>query len=112
MSRIGTYVREDAKVRPLKITVETEEEQQKVMENLKNLKGKQDYKGISIKEDYTISERQPIREYVEQAKALMILRKLKVNHSVQSERDTKKRAVCQEVYHTERKQHRPKISKN
>ena len=77
VSRIGTYGREDAKVRPLKITMETEEEQQKVMENLKNLKDKQDYKGISIKEDYTISERQLIREYVEQAKTLNALEKAK-----------------------------------
>ena len=93
VSRIGTYDREDAKVRPLKITVETEEEQQKVMENLKNLKGKQDYKGISIKEDYTISERQLIREYVEQAKALNALEKAKKSTTVYKVRGTPKNGL-------------------
>ena len=93
VSRIGTYDREDAKVRPLKITVETEEEQQKVMENIKNLKGKQDYKGISIKEDYTISERQLIREYVEQAKALNALEKAKKSTTVYKVRGTPKNGL-------------------
>ena len=73
VSRIGEYNREGTKIRPLKITVDTEEQKEKIMRNLSNLKGNNDYGGISIKEDYTINERMLIREYVEQAKALNAL---------------------------------------
>ena len=73
VSRIGEYNREGTKIRPLKITVDTEEQKEKIMRNLSNLKGNDDYGGISIKEDYTINERMLIREYVEQAKALNAL---------------------------------------
>ena len=70
---MGNTTVEGTKVRPLKITVDTEEQKEKIMRNLSNLKGNDDYGGISIKEDYTINERMLIREYVEQAKALNAL---------------------------------------
>ena len=82
ISRIGEYNREASKDRPMKITVDTEEEQQKIMTNLKNLKGNEEYRGISIKEDYTLNERQLIRVYVEQAKALNALEKAKKTTTV------------------------------
>ena len=38
------------------------------MSNLFNLKGKNMYKGISVTEDYTISERQMIKNFTSKAK--------------------------------------------
>ena len=73
VNRIGEYNREGTKIRPLKITVDTEEQKEKILRNLSNLKGNSDYVGISIKEDYTINKRMLIRDYVEQAKALNAL---------------------------------------
>ena len=67
VERIGDHSIE--KTRPIKLVFHTEEDQQKVLSNLKNLKGNTKYKGISIKEDYTIGERQLIKEFVAQAKA-------------------------------------------
>lgn len=91
--RIGIYNSDDTKVRPLKITLETEEEKEKIMNNLKNLKGNQEYKGISIKEDYTISERQLIKEYLEQAKALNALEKANKSTTIYRVRGTPKNGL-------------------
>ena len=66
VSRIGRQ--DNSKKRPIKIVFNSSEDREKVMENLKNLKGKDQYKGISITEDYTISERQMIREFTSLAK--------------------------------------------
>ena len=46
-----------------------ERDKDRVMECLKNLKGKEKYNGISITEDHTTKERDTIREFVEKAKA-------------------------------------------
>ena len=54
--------------RPIKLTFNNEEDQQKVFSNLRSLKGKTSYKGISVKEDYTYNERLLIREFAEQAR--------------------------------------------
>ena len=43
-------------------------EKNKFMQNLKNLKGKEQFKGISIRDDYTIAERNIIKEFVIKAK--------------------------------------------
>ena len=93
LSRIGTYNVDDTRIRPLKITVDTEEEQEKIMENLQNLKGNQEYKGISIKEDYTLNERQLIKEYVDQAKALNALESAKKSTIVYKVRGTPKNGL-------------------
>lgn len=69
VERLGADSVMSDKIRPLKLAFQTTEEQQKVLNNLSNLKGKEKYKGISIKEDYTFNERQLIKEYVNQAKA-------------------------------------------
>ena len=38
------------------------------MDNLKNLRGKTDFAGISITDDYTLSERKMIRDFARKAK--------------------------------------------
>ena len=67
--RLGSNDKIGERGRPLKIEFNSEEEQQKVFHNLRNLKGKTLYKGISIREDYTYSERCLIKNFIEQAKA-------------------------------------------
>ena len=66
VDRIGQVTQ--GRKRPLKMVLNNEEDQQKVLHNLTNLKGKPSYKGISITEDYTYNERILIREFAEQAK--------------------------------------------
>ena len=100
--RIGEYNREGVKVRPLKITVDSEEEQQKIMRNLSNLKGNEEYGGISIKEDYTINERQLIREYTQQAKALNALEAAKKSTTVYKVRGTPKNGLFLKKFMTRR----------
>ena len=60
---------------------------------LKNLKGNEEYRGISIKEDYTLNERQLIKVYVEQAKALNALEKAKKSTTVYKVRGTPKNGL-------------------
>lgn len=55
------------KRRPLKVSFTTVEEKERVMGNLSSLKGKEDYKGISITEDYTIEERNMIKNWTDKA---------------------------------------------
>ena len=52
------------------------------MESLSNLKGNEEYKEISIKEDYTMNERQLIKTYVDQANALNKLEKSTIVYKV------------------------------
>jgi hypothetical protein len=59
--------------RPIKIVFNNEEDKEKVLNNLKNLKDIQIYKGISITPDHTYSERMLIKEYYERAKAKNVL---------------------------------------
>ena len=62
-------------------------------DKFKNLKGNEEYRGISIKEDYTLNERQLIRVYVEQAKALNALEKAKKSTTVYKVRGTPKNGL-------------------
>ena len=61
----------EARSRPIKITMKTIGDQEKVMKNLKRLKGSENKFGkISVKEDYTTNERDQIRRLNVQAKKL------------------------------------------
>ena len=46
----------------------SEEEKEKIMDSLRNLKDNDDYKGVSITEDYTLKDRETIREWKAKAK--------------------------------------------
>ena len=61
IQRIG--ITDTNKRKPILITFFSKQDKEKIMNNLPNLKGKTDFKGISITEDYTISERQLIKEF-------------------------------------------------
>ena len=67
IERIGQK-NESTKKRPLKLTLKSEEERDKFLNNLTNLKGNTLYKGISITPDFTYSERILIKEFQEKAK--------------------------------------------
>ena len=56
-----------ARKRPMKLIMNSEEDKEKVLRNLRHLKGKTIYKSISITADYTYSERQLIKDYRERA---------------------------------------------
>jgi hypothetical protein len=56
------------KIRPLKVVLSSPDEKNKVLYLMKNLKGNELYKGISVTDDYTINEREMIREFVKKAK--------------------------------------------
>ena len=56
------------KKRPIKVVFNTEAEKNKIMENLKELKGQEKFRGMSITDDYTLAERQIIKEYSDKAK--------------------------------------------
>ena len=64
--RIGTV--DNNKGRPIKLVFHNEEDQQKVFLNLRNLKGKNLYNKISVREDYTFTERSLVKSFIEQAK--------------------------------------------
>ena len=63
------------------------------MGNLRNLKDNENYKGISIKEDYTINERQLIKSYTEQAKTMNELERAKKSTTVYKVRGTPKNGL-------------------
>ena len=65
IKRIGAQNAE--KKRPILVQMKDEDDKSKVMDNLKNLKGLQEYRGISIKADYTLAEREMIQEFQQQA---------------------------------------------
>ena len=46
----------------------SDEDKDLVMANLKELKGKEQYKGVSITDDHTIKERNTLREWVKKPK--------------------------------------------
>ena len=64
--RIGKV--DQLKKRPIKVVLNNEEDKDKIMDSLRNLKDNDDYKGISVTEDYTVAERELIREFNEKAK--------------------------------------------
>ena len=53
--RIGSF--SNMKKRPIKLKFDLLNEKQQVMRNLRNLKGKNEYIGINIRDNYTIEER-------------------------------------------------------
>ena len=58
---------EDNKKKPIKVVLNNEQDKEKVLNNLQNLEGITEYKGISITDDYTVSERQVIKEFANKA---------------------------------------------
>jgi len=66
ITRVGKT--DSGKSRPIKVSFNNIDEKTKVMTNLRFLKGKETYNKVSITEDYTISERKMIKDYVERAK--------------------------------------------
>ena len=64
--RIGKF--DPSKKRPIKVVLNSEAEKNNIMENLKALKGQESFRGISLTYDYTVTERQLIKEYSEKAK--------------------------------------------
>jgi len=66
IDRIGQQ--SDNKNRPIKVTLKNEEERDKILDNLRNLKGKSLYKGVSVTPDYTQHERMLVKEFYEKAK--------------------------------------------
>ena len=53
---------------PLKVELPSEKHKLEVLQNLRNLKGDENYKGIGITEDFTLAERKLIQEYNTRAK--------------------------------------------
>ena len=57
------------KTRPIKLTMSSEMEKKLVMDNLKNLKDAEEaYHTLSVRDDYTLKEREMINKYVQEAK--------------------------------------------
>ena len=59
--------KEEGKVRPIKLVVDSEESRTKILESMYNLKGNELYKGVRVTKDHTIAERNEIRDLVKQA---------------------------------------------
>ena len=56
------------KKRPIKVIMKSEADKNKIMDNLKCLKDQETFIGLSVTDDYTISERDLIKEWTEKAK--------------------------------------------
>ena len=65
-SRIGLLTQD--KNRPIEAVINTGEEINRILSNLKNLKDIPEYKTISVTKDYTISERRMIKDWSDKAK--------------------------------------------
>ena len=57
------------KKRPIMLMLESEEDKEKVLMKLTNLKDKEEYKGVSVTEDYTVTERKLLQDWRDRAKA-------------------------------------------
>lgn len=68
IERIGTFQKE--KSRPLKLSFTSEEDKKSIMANLKNLKGIDKYRKMSVIDDYTRAERILIKKWADKAKKL------------------------------------------
>ena len=55
--------------RPIKVTFNSEDEKNDIMNSLRNLKGKEQYKGVSVTDDHTLKDRELIKEWTEKAKS-------------------------------------------
>ena len=60
----------DQNKRPIIVELQSEQDKDKIMRSLRNLKGKTDYNGISITDDHTVAERELISDYRRKAKEL------------------------------------------
>ena len=58
----------DIKKRPIKLICHNMESKEKIMSNLWKLKDQAEFKGISVKDDFTIAERKIIQEHLKSAK--------------------------------------------
>lgn len=58
----------DQSKRPIKVVMNNELDKDRVMANLKELKGKEQYKGVSVTDDHTQKDRNTIREWIEKSK--------------------------------------------
>ena len=56
------------KARPIKLVMSCEEDKQKIMSSLGNLKDQEHFHGVSITDDYTLQQRKTIKEWVNKAK--------------------------------------------
>jgi len=68
VSRIGTQAAD--KKRPIKVVLGSDKEKMTFLRNLSILKGKNEFKGISITEDLTLTERSVLKEWANKAKDL------------------------------------------
>ena len=59
---------DSSKKRPIKVVLNSETEKNNIMENLNPLKGQESFRGLTY--DYTVTERQLIKEYSEKAKEM------------------------------------------
>ena len=66
MTRLGPKA--DGKKRPILVTFENDEEKESIFGNLHALKGVEEYKGMSICEDLTSSQRKEFKDLVDDAK--------------------------------------------
>ena len=67
--RLGKIdVTKEQSARPITVVMHSDEGNDIVMANLKELKGKEQYKGVSITDDNTIKESNTLREWVKKAK--------------------------------------------
>jgi len=66
ISRLGK--KDENKVRPIKIVVDSEVQRNLILESLFNLKGNENFRNIRVTRDYTPTERNEIRDLVKQAK--------------------------------------------
>ena len=65
-SRIGLPTQD--KNRPIEVVMNTEEERNRILSNLRNLKDFPEYETISVTEDYTITERRMTKDWSDKTK--------------------------------------------
>ena len=63
--RIGE--KKENRNRPIKLVLKSEHDKENIMSSLRKLKGLDDYKGLSITEDYTPAERRLNQEWAKKA---------------------------------------------
>ena len=67
VNRIG--IKNADKKRPMLVLMNSEADKDRIIQNLTKLKGQENYKGVSVTEDYTVAERKMLTEWREKAKA-------------------------------------------
>ena len=65
--RLGADAAND-RIRPIKVVLDCENDKNNLLKNLRKLKGKDKYKGVSVTDDYTIKDRSLLKEWAEKAK--------------------------------------------